>query len=331
MHKVLTESLSQAEAKALMERIMAGQLTPVQLAAVLLALRTRGETLDEIVGFALGMREAAIAVEVSKPVLDLVGTGGVAPELFNISTTACFVVAAGGVAVAKHGNRAASSQSGSFDLLEALGIRIDLPADKTAEAIERFGLGFLFARTHHPAMRFVAPVRTELGIRTVFNWLGPLTNPAAAQFSVLGVGSPTLLETFAQALTRLGISRALVVHGSLEEPIDELVPGRNHITEVSPAGLTHYTLEAQEVGLTPTTYQALKGGSAAENATLATAILGGAVGPKSDAVALSAGAAFYISGKSESIQEGVTYAQAILESGEALDLLRRLAEFSQQA
>lgn len=184
------EPLTQDEAHRLMGRIMSGDLTPAQTAGVLIALRTRGETLEEITGFARGMREAAVPVRVSrKPLLDIVGTGGVAPDAFNISTTTCFVAAAGGVAVAKHGNRAASSRSGSFDLIEALGISIELPPEKVAQAIETLGIGFLFARNHHPAMRFVAPVRAELGVRTVFNLLGPLTNPAFATHNLVGVSS----------------------------------------------------------------------------------------------------------------------------------------------
>ncbi len=370
---LLAEPLSQAEAQALMKRIMAGDLTPVQTAGVLMALRTRGETPEEIAGFAAGMREAAVRVETRRqPLLDIVGTGGVAPEAFNISTTTCFVVAAGGVAVAKHGNRAASSKSGSFDLIEALGIRIDLPPAKVAEAIETVGLGFLFARNHHPAMRFVAPVRAELGVRTVFNLLGPLTNPAFASLNLVGVSSPALVEPFARVLRDLGSSRALVVHGRMArggnpaaaiqegddpllgqtagaavhleddpllgqtagaavhlEAIDELALGENLVAELRDGQIHTYPFRPQEVGLQPVSYEAIGGGSAAENAQVARAILGGQErGPKRDAVALNAGAAFYLAGRVESVAEGVRLAEQLLDEGAGLAVLERLVRLT---
>ncbi|MFC6919167.1 anthranilate phosphoribosyltransferase [Meiothermus taiwanensis] len=329
---LLAEPLSRAEAHALMRRIMAGELTPVQTAGVLVALRTRGETPEEIAGFAAGMREAAVRVETRRqPLLDIVGTGGVAPEAFNISTTTCFVVAAGGVAVAKHGNRAASSKSGSFDLLEALGVRIDLPPERVAEAIETVGLGFLFARNHHPAMRHVAPVRAELGVRTVFNLLGPLTNPAFATLNLVGVSSPALLEPFARVLRDLGSSRALVVHGRMgEEPIDELALGENLVAELRDGQIHTYHLRPEEVGLQPAPYTAIGGGTAAENAAEARAILSGQQrGPKRDAVALNAGAAFYLAGRVGSVAEGVRLAQQLLDEGAGLAVLERLVRFTQ--
>ena len=381
---LLAEPLSQAEAHALMKRIMAGDLTPVQTAGVLMALRTRGETPEEIAGFAAGMREAAVRVETRRqPLLDIVGTGGVAPEAFNISTTTCFVVAAGGVAVAKHGNRAASSKSGSFDLIEALGIRIDIPPAKVAEAIETVGLGFLFARSHHPAMRFVAPVRAELGVRTVFNLLGPLTNPAFASLNLVGVSSPGLVEPFARVLRDLGSRRALVVHGRMVrtegfadaplsgqtagaavhraddplsgqtadaavhradaplsgqtadaavhlEAIDELALGENVVAELKDGQIRTYPFRPEEVGLQPAPYQAIGGGSAAENALEARAILGGQQrGPKRDAVALNAGAAFYLAGRVESVAEGVRLAQQLLDEGAGLEVLERLVRLTQ--
>ena len=333
---LLAEPLSRAEAHALMRRIMAGDLTPVQTAGVLMALRTRGETPEEIAGFAAGMREAAVRVETRRqPLLDIVGTGGVAPEAFNISTTTCFVVAAGGVAVAKHGNRAASSKSGSFDLIEALGIRIDIPAEKVAEAIETVGLGFLFARNHHPAMRYVAPVRAELGVRTVFNLLGPLTNPAFASLNLVGVSSPALVEPFAQVLRDLGSSRALVVHGQMArgeglEAIDELALGDNLVAELRDGQIRTYRFQPEEVGLEPAPYAAIGGGTAAENAAVARAILSGQQrGPKRDAVALNAGAAFYLAGRVEGVAEGVRLAQQLLDEGAGLAVLERLVHFTQ--
>lgn len=330
------ENLSRTEAQALMNRIMHGDLTPIQTAGVLMTLRTRGETLEEITGFAAGMREAAVRVKTSRqPLLDIVGTGGVAPEAFNISTTTCFVVAAGGVPVAKHGNRAASSKSGSFDLLEALGIKIDLPVAKVTEAIETLGLGFLFARNHHPAMRHVAPVRAELGVRTVFNLLGPLTNPALATLNLVGVSSPGLVEPFARVLHNLGSERALVVHGQMErggrlEAIDELVLGQNQVAELRGGQVKTYTLTPEMVGLQPAPYEAVGGGTAAQNALEARAILAGQQqGAKRDAVALNAGAAFYLAGRAESIAEGVQLAQQLLDQGAGLELLERLVRLTQ--
>ncbi|WP_018466940.1 anthranilate phosphoribosyltransferase [Calidithermus timidus] len=322
------EQLSQEEARALMGRIMAGELTPAQMAGVLVALRVRGETLEEITGFAEGMREAAVTIRVSRrPLVDIVGTGGIAPEAFNISTTSCFVVAAGGVAVAKHGNRLASSRSGSFDLLEALGIRLDTSVERVAEGIEALGIGFLFARNHHPAMRHVAPVRAELGVRTVFNILGPLTNPAYASHYVLGVYTPTLLETFANAVRKLGAEAALVVHG---DGLDDFGLWNNQLAELHNGSIRRYTLTPGEVGLPAATYEQLTGGTPQENAVIARAILSGQErGPRRDAVALTAGAAFYISGKAPGIAQGVALAQEVLDSGAGLELLERLVRFTQ--
>ncbi|MBI5812002.1 MAG: anthranilate phosphoribosyltransferase [Meiothermus silvanus] len=329
------EPLTQDEAHRLMGRIMSGDLTPAQTAGVLIALRTRGETLEEITGFARGMREAAVPVRVSrKPLLDIVGTGGVAPDAFNISTTTCFVAAAGGVAVAKHGNRAASSRSGSFDLIEALGISIELPPEKVAQAIETLGIGFLFARNHHPAMRFVAPVRAELGVRTVFNLLGPLTNPAFATHNLVGVSSPALLEPFAQVLHNLGSEAAMVVHGEAQLStgtvgVDELVLGRNQVAEIRGGQIRTYTLHPEEVGLEPAPYEAIKGGTPQENAAIARAILAGEEkGPKRDAVLMNAGAAFYLVGKTATLREGVALAKEILEEKTALEVLEKLVRFS---
>ena len=330
------DALSQNQAHALMGRIMSGELTPVQTAGVLMALRTRGETTEEIAGFARGMREAAVRVHTQRgPLMDIVGTGGVAPDAFNISTTTCFVVAAGGVPIAKHGNRAASSRSGSFDLIEALGIKIDIPAAKVAEAIEAVGLGFLFARSHHPAMRFVAPVRAELGVRTVFNLLGPLTNPAFATLNLIGVSNPALVEPFARVLQDLGSSRALVVYGQMErggrpEAIDELVLGHNQIAELQDGQIKTYSLTPEQVGLKSSDYESIAGGTAQENALVARAILGGKEhGAKRDAVLLNAGAAFYLAGKASSIADGVVMGRTVLDSGAGLDVLERLIRLTQ--
>lgn len=312
------ERLTEEEAYHLMQRMMAGELSPVQMAGVLVALRTRGETPAEIAGFARAMREAARRVEVRRrPLLDIVGTGGDGQGTLNLSTAAALVAAAGGVAVAKHGNRAASSRSGSADTLEALGVNLEAPPERMAEAVEEVGFGFFFARLYHPAMRHVAPVRAELKVRTVFNLLGPLTNPAGATHYLLGVFSPAWLEPMAEALGRLG-AKGLVVHG---EGADELVLGENQVLEV---GKGAYTLLPEEVGLKRAPLEALQGGSPKENALLLQRLLRGEEkGPLQQAVALNAGAAFYLVGRSPSIGEGVRLALEILEAGAAFEVLER--------
>lgn len=312
------ERLTEEEAYRLMQRMMAGELSAVQMAGVLVALRTRGETPAEIAGFARAMGEAARRVEVRRrPLLDIVGTGGDGQGTLNLSTAAALVAAAGGVAVAKHGNRAASSRSGSADTLEALGVNLEAPPERMAEAVEEVGFGFFFARLYHPAMRHVAPVRAELKVRTVFNLLGPLTNPAGATHYLLGVFSPDWLEPMAEALKRLG-AKGLVVHG---EGADELVLGENQVLEV---GKGAYTLLSEEVGLKRAPLEALRGGSPKENALLLQRLLRGEEkGPLQQAVALNAGAAFYLVGRSPSIQEGVRLALEILEAGAAFEVLER--------
>ncbi|MER3536407.1 MAG: anthranilate phosphoribosyltransferase [Thermus sp.] len=312
------ERLTEEEAYGLMQKIMAGELSPVETAGVLVALRTRGETPGEIAAFARAMREAARRVEVKRrPLLDIVGTGGDHQGTLNLSTAAALVVAAGGVAVAKHGNRAATSKAGSADTLEALGVNIQAPPERMAEAVEEVGFGFFFARLYHPAMRHVAPVRAELKVRTVFNLLGPLTNPAGATHYLLGVFSPAWLEPMAEALKRLG-AKGLVVHG---EGADELVLGENQVLEV---GKRAYTLLPEEVGLRRAPLEALRGGSPEENALLLRRLLRGEEkGPLQQAVALNAGAAFYLVGRSPSIREGVRLALEILEAGAAFEVLER--------
>ena len=312
------ERLTEEEAYGLMQKIMAGELSPVETAGVLVALRTRGETPGEIAAFARAMREAARRVEVKRrPLLDIVGTGGDHQGTLNLSTAAALVGAAGGVAVAKHGNRAATSKAGSADTLEALGVNIQAPPERMAEAVEEVGFGFFFARLYHPAMRHVAPVRAELKVRTVFNLLGPLTNPAGATHYLLGVFSPAWLEPMAEALKRLG-AKGLVVHG---EGADELVLGENQVLEV---GKRAYTLLPEEVGLRRAPLEALRGGSPEENALLLRRLLRGEEkGPLQQAVALNAGAAFYLVGRSPSIREGVRLALEILEAGAAFEVLER--------
>ncbi len=322
------QPLSQEEAHTLMGRMMAGELSPVQTAAALTALKVRGETPDEIAGFARAMREAARAVEVAGELMDVVGTGGDGVGTFNISTTTAFVLAAAGLKVAKHGNRAASSKSGSADVLEALGVNIELEPEAVARIIEEVGIGFLYARTHHPAMRHVAPVRAELKTRTVFNVLGPLTNPARAHYFLLGVYSPDLLEPMAYALAELGVKGAWVVHS---RGTDELTLGENEVVELKGGKLRHFSFNAADFGLEQAPLEALAGGTPEENAALTRRILEGKEqGPKRDVVALNAAAGLVAAGKAAALEEGLRQAQAILDEGRGAAVLERLAAASQK-
>ena len=270
--------LSRADARELMGSIMDGEATEAQIAGFLVALRTKGETADEIAGFAEAMREHVVPVTPQRsPVVDIVGTGGDGAHTFNISTAAALVAAAAGAAVAKHGNRAASSQAGSADVLEELGIALEQPPERIALSIDDLGFGFMFARAHHPAMRFVAPVRQEIGIRTVFNVLGPLANPAGACDGVFGVYSPALVPLFAEALAELGARRAFVVHG--EGGLDELSPsGPSLVAEIVDGDVSEWELDPRDLGIEPTDPAELRGGSAAENAVIVRAVLTGEPG-----------------------------------------------------
>ncbi len=331
LRKVLEgKGLGEEEAYRLMQAVMAGRLTPAQMAGMLIGLKVRGEREEEIAGFARAMREAARPVELGGlEALDIVGTGGDGKGTINLSTASAFVAAAAGIPVAKHGNRAASSKSGSADVLEALGVRIELEPEAVAHLVREVGIGFLFARSFHPAMRHVAPVRSELGVRTVFNLLGPLTNPARPAYFLLGVFDPALLEPMARALSALGVKRALVVHG---EGADELVLGENEVVEVLDTGIRRYRLHVRELGLDPAPIEALKGGTPEENAEVLRRILAGEeTGPKADAVALNAGAAIYAAGRAESLRAGVERARALLSEGAPARVLERLVEESRRA
>lgn len=327
------ERLSATDAEGVMGRLMDGELSQMQAAALLAALRTRGETVDEIVGFARAMRERSlrVAVRTSEPLVDICGTGGTGVSTINVSTTAAFGAAAGGVRIAKHGNRGVTKRSGSADLLEALGARIELPAAAVADAIDEFGIGFMFARAHHPAMRFVAPIRSDLGARTIFNNLGPLTNPAGARRHLLGVFDPDLTEPFAMVLRGLGLEHALVVHG---DGLDDLsVSGRNVMSELRPDGsIASRTVEPEALGVRRAPREALLGGDAAENALATRDILAGRdAGPKRDVVVLAAGAAFYLAGMVDDIPSGVERARALVAAGAGLDLLERYVAFTRSA
>ena len=324
--------LSELEAEQLMNEIMEGNLSAVATSAILTALRVRGETVPEIVGFARGMRAKAVRVPVKTGgvIVDVVGTGGDGANTFNISTTAAFVVAAAGVAVAKHGNRSASSKAGSADVLEALGVNLEQTPQRVAEAVRSVGVGFMFARNHHPAMRHVAPVRAELRVRTVFNLLGPLTNPAGASHSLIGVYDAKLVRPIAEVLHGLGSRAAMVVNGS---GLDELtVCGPSHVAELRDGTVHEYILEPERFGLSLHQASSLAGGDPAENAVITREILAGAgSSAQRDVTALNAGAALFTAGATVSLEAGVQRALEVLASGQALKKLEAYAAFTQHA
>ena len=316
--------LSVDEAAEVLAVVMAGNASESQIAGLLIALRTKGETVDEIAGLARTMRSFATPVTtIREELVDTAGTGGGRPT-FNVSTTAALIAAGAGCAVAKHGNRSATGRSGSADLLEALGVRIDLDAASVGRCIDEIGFGFMFAPAHHQATRFVVPVRKELAVRTIFNFLGPLTNPAGARRQVLGVSDPGYLQTIAGALALLGVERALVV--SSEDALDEMsISAPTTVVEVDGADLKTYTLRPEDVGL-PTTADpdATAGGSPADNAATTRAILGGEQGPRRDLAVLNAAAAIYAAGRVDDLTAGVAAAQDAIDDGRALRTLDAL-------
>jgi anthranilate phosphoribosyltransferase len=295
---------------------MAGEASETQIAAFLIALRTKGETAQELAGLAQTMRALAVRVTVAHDdLLDTAGTGGGRPT-FNVSTTAALIAAGAGCAVAKHGNRSATSPSGSADVLEALGVRIDLDAAAVGRCIEEVGFGFMFAPAHHAATRFVAPVRKALGVRTIFNFLGPLTNPAGARRQLIGVSDPAMLETMARALARLGVDRALLV--SSEDGLDEMsTVAPTRVVEVAGDHISSYTVDPEDAGLERAPAQALRGGSPQDNAATARAIFAGEPGPARDLALLNAGAAIYAAGAADGLRDGVDAARAAVDDGAA--------------
>jgi anthranilate phosphoribosyltransferase len=314
--------LSLDEARVAMGSVMDGEATPSQLAALLVALRMRGETVEELAGFASAMRDRALRVEAPEGAVDTCGTGGDGSNTFNISTAAALVVASAGVPVAKHGNRAITSKSGSADVLEALGIRTDLGAEEAAVALREDGFAFLFAPGFHPAMKHAGPTRREIGVRTAFNLLGPLTNPAGARRLVVGVGDPAAAPRIADVLHLLGAERALVVHGA---GLDELpLDGSGVLYDVSPGGVTRHEVVAAELGLTAAPTSALVGGTPTENAKTVESVLGGASGPCRDVVLLNASAAFLAAGRAADLRDGIAMAAEAIDSGAAARLLGRL-------
>lgn len=304
------QDLAYAEAEAVMDEIMSGQATPVQMSAYLTALALKGETIDEITASAAGMRAHCIKLLHNLDVLEIVGTGGDGSNSFNISTTSSLVIAAGGVPVAKHGNRAASSKSGAADVLEALGVKITLTPERSAEILKKINICFLFAQNYHIAMKYVAPIRKELGIRTVFNILGPLSNPAGANMELMGVYDQSLVEPLAQVMANLGVNRGMVVYG--QDSLDEIsMCAPTSVCEIRDGKFTSYEITPEQFGYERCEKGALTGGTPAENAEITKAILKGEEkGPKRQAVCLNAGAALYIAGKAASIEEGVKLAES---------------------
>jgi anthranilate phosphoribosyltransferase len=321
--------LSADQAAEVLDQIMHGEASEVQIAAFLIALRTKGETVGELVGLARTMRALAVHVPIDRgELLDTAGTGG-GRRTFNVSTTAALVAAGAGCAVAKPGNRSATSSSGSADLLEALGARIDLDADGVARCIGQAGFGFMFAPAHHQATRFVIPVRRELSVRTIFNFLGPLTNPAGATRQLIGVSDAAFLETIAGALAQLGVTRALVV--ASEDGLDEIsTSAATQIVEVNSQEISRYTLHPQDVGidLADPSDPLLDGGSPQHNAQVTHAVLAGETGPHSDLVLINAGAAIYAAGVSDTILAGVELARAAIASQTANAALERYIQAS---
>ncbi len=322
-------TLTRDEAEATMSSIMAGEATPSQLAALVAALHMRGETAEEIAGFASAMRAQVVRVSVADDAIDVVGTGGDRSNSINISTLAGLVVAGAGGRVAKHGNRAASSACGSADVLEALGVKIDLGPDGVGACVAEVGVGFMFAPRFHPAMRHAAPVRREIGIRTIFNLLGPIANPAGVRRYVLGVPSAAIGETMARALAELGVEHALVVYGT--DGLDEISPSAETRTwEIRREDVRAAALVPEDLGLARAPRSEIVGGDPATNARIAREVLGGARGGARTAVLLTAGAASYVAGLAGSLREGVAVAARSIDSGSARDRLDRFIATSQR-
>jgi len=320
--------LTRDEACEAMSSIMRGETTPAQIAGFLVALRAKGETADEIAGCADAMRGRVLAVHPRRDdLVDTAGTGGDGARTLNISTAAALVAAAAGAGVAKHGNRAVSSASGSADVLEALGFELEQQPERIARSIDELGFGFLFAPAHHPAMRHAAAVRRELGTRTVFNLLGPLTNPAGARAQIVGVYSPGLVRTIAEVLARLGTRRAFVVHGA--GGIDELSPcGPNQACEVVGGDVHERTIDPEELGLERCSPEELRGGSPAENAQAIRNVFAGEPGARRDAILLNAAGAIAAAGRADDLQDGLELARRAVDSGAAAERLEQLVAFS---
>lgn len=320
------ESLSAEDARAAFEVVMSGEATPTQIGGFLMALRVRGETVDEITGAAETMRSKMLRVRAPEDAIDIVGTGGDGAGTFNISTASAIVTAACGVPVAKHGNRAASSNSGAADVLATLGVKLDLSAEKVAECIQGAGVGFMFAPGHHSAMKHVGPSRIELGTRTIFNLLGPLSNPASVRRLLIGVFAREWVEPLAHVMAKLGAERVWVVHGTDgKSGLDEITTtGTTHVAELRDGEVRCFEIEPEDAGLARASLADLKGGDAEVNAAAMRALLGGAHSAYRDIVVMTTAAALIVAGKAETLRDGVAIAEKAIDSGEAarrLDLL----------
>ena len=318
------EDLTYKEAETVMNEIMSGEATPVQMSAYLTALSLKGETIDEITASAAGMRAHCVKLLHDMDVLEIVGTGGDGANSFNISTTSALVIAAGGVPVAKHGNRAASSKSGAADVLEALGVKITVSPEESARILKKINICFLFAQNYHFAMKYVAPIRKELGIRTVFNILGPLSNPAGANMELMGVYDETLVEPLTQVMAKLGVVKGMVVYG--QDKLDEIsMSAPTTVCEIRDGWFQSYQIRPEQFGYNSCAKEELAGGTPEENAQITRDILEGREkGPKRQAVCLNAGASLYITGKAKTIEEGVRMAESLIDSGAAV---KKLEEF----
>ncbi len=329
IYKVVNkENLTAAEAEAVMEEIMSGNATQAQMSAFLTGLRMKGETIEEITALAKGMRAKGMKVNTTGDVLEIVGTGGDEVGTFNISTTSAFVIASAGVTVAKHGNRSVSSKSGAADVLEHLGVNLNLNAEQNEEVLKKVGICFLFAQIYHSSMKYVGPVRKEIGIRTVFNILGPLTNPAAANLQLLGVYDEKLAEPLAKVLSNLGVVRGASVYGN---GLDEItLAGPTKVYEINHGDLKEYEITPEQFGFKTCELKELIGGTPEENAKITRDILSGTEkGPKRQVVQMNAGMSLYLAGKADTLEEGVKLAGDLIDSGKALEKLEAFKEATQ--
>ena len=321
------ENLTYSEAEGVMDEIMTGQVTGVQMSSFLTAMSMKGETIDEITAFAAGMRKYSVRLLHSPNALEIVGTGGDCSNSFNISTTSSFVISAAGVPVAKHGNRAASSKCGSADVLEVLGVNISMPPERCVNLLDDIGICFLFAQKYHLAMKYVAPVRKELGIKTVFNVLGPLTNPMGANMQLMGVYDESMVRPLAQVMHNLGVKNGMVVHG--HDGLDEIsISDRTSVCEIRDGRFDEYELNPDKFGFRGCDKKDIIGGDPTENAVILREILGGERGPRRDIVILNSAAALYIAKKSGTMEEAINIAREAIDSGMALEKLERLIELS---
>ena len=323
------KNLTTEEAAAAMDIIMSGEATPAQIGSYLTALRMKGETVEEITGCAKGMREKCLQLVGKGDLMDIVGTGGDCTNTFNVSTVSSFVVAAAGVKVAKHGNRSVSSKCGSADVLEALGVKLDITKEQNEAVLEETGMCFMFAPAYHSAMKYVAAPRRELGTRTIFNILGPLANPAYANLQVMGVYSDKLVDSMAKVLSNLGVKRAMVVHG--EDGVDEVsICGKTKVCEVRDGKLKSYTIEPKELGLSVAHPEDIKGGLAEENKEIALSILKGEKSAKRDMVLINSAVALYTALEGKSLKECVQMAAGLIDSGKALEKMQKFVEATQR-